>query len=207
MTTHAQMWFDPSCPWAWITSRWLKEVEQVRDVTITYRVMSLAVLNEGRDLPENYVERMKQAWGPVRVCIAAEQAAGQDAVGRLYTELGTRIHNEGRGIGDAGVIPEALAAAGLSADLAGAADSTEFDEALKASHLEGMTPVGFDVGTPIIHVPGADGGAPIAFFGPVITPIPRGEAAGRLWDGVLLCAGTPGFYELKRGRDVRPSFE
>ena len=112
MTTHAQMWFDPSCPWAWITSRWLTEVEQVRDVRITFRVMSLAVLNEGRDLPEQYLERMKQAWGPVRVCIAAEHAAGHDAVGRLYTELGTRIHNEGRGIGDVGVIPDALAEIG-----------------------------------------------------------------------------------------------
>lgn len=207
MTTNAQMWFDPSCPWAWITSRWLKEVEQVRDVSITYRVMSLAVLNEGRDLPEQYVERMKLAWGPVRVCIAAEQSAGHAPVDRLYTELGTRIHNEGRGLEDAAVIPEALAAAGLPAELVAVATSAEVDEALKASHLEGMNPVGFDVGTPIIHVPGADAAAPIAFFGPVITPIPRGEAAGRLWDGVLLCAGTPGFYELKRGRDVRPSFE
>ena len=207
MTTRAQMWFDPSCPWAWITSRWLKEVEQVRDVSITYRVMSLAILNEGRDLPEQYVERMKQAWGPVRVCIAAEQSAGAAAVDRLYTELGTRIHNDGRGISDAAVIADALAAAGLPAELATAAESTDFDDALKASHLEGMTPVGFDVGTPIIHVPSADGGAPIAFFGPVITPIPRGENAGKLWDGVLMCASIPGFYELKRGRDVRPSFE
>lgn len=205
MTT-AQMWFDPSCPWAWITSRWLKEVESVRDVRITYRVMSLAVLNEGRDLPEHYIERMKKAWGPVRVCIAAERAVGAEGVDRLYTAFGTLLHIQQRELDDS-VITDALAAAGLSAELASAAQSTDHDEALKASHLEGMTPVGFDVGTPIIHMPGVDGSAPIAFFGPVITPAPRGEAAGRLWDGVLLCAGTPGFYELKRGRDVRPSFE
>ncbi len=207
MTTTAQMWFDPSCPWAWITSRWLKEVESVRDVRVTYRVMSLAVLNEGRDLPEQYIARMQQAWAPVRVCIAAEQTAGAEAVDRLYTELGMRLHNGGRDLADRDVIVEAVDAAGLPADLIAAADGTDHDEALKASHLEGMSPVGFDVGTPIIHVPGPAGQAPIAFFGPVITPIPRGEAAGRLWDGVLLCAETPGFYELKRGRDVRPSFE
>lgn len=206
MTTAAQMWFDPTCPWAWITSRWLKEVEQVRDVSIRYRVMSLAVLNEGRDLPEQYLERMKKAWGPVRVCIAAEQSAGPDAVDRLYTAFGTLLHNQQRELEES-VIADALAAADVPAELASAAHSTDHDEALKSSHLEGMTPVGFDVGTPIIHVPGPTDSAPIAFFGPVITPIPRGEAAGRLWDGVLLCAGTPGFYELKRGRDVRPSFE
>lgn len=205
MTTNALMFFDPSCPWAWITYRWMKEVAQVRDVQVTYRVMSLAVLNEGRELPEQYIERMKQAYAPVRVCIAAQQRGGADAVDRLYTELGTRYHNGKRDLGDVSVIAEALAAAGLPAELAAAADSTDYDEELKASHLEGMTPVGFDVGTPIIHVPGPDG--LVAFFGPVITPIPRGEAAGQLWDGVLLCAGTPGFYELKRGRDVRPSFE
>ena len=206
MTTNAQMWFDPTCPWAWITSRWLKEVEQVRDVSITYRVMSLAVLNEGRELPEQYVERMKKAWGPVRVCIAVEQANGADAVARLYTAFGTLLHNQQRELDDS-VIVDALAEANLPAEFLAAAVSTEFDEALKASHLEGMTPVGFDVGTPIIHVPGPAGEAPIAFFGPVITPIPRGDDAGKLWDGVLLCASIPGFYELKRGRNVRPSFD
>ena len=205
MTTNALMFFDPSCPWAWITSRWMKEVAAVRDVQVTYRVMSLAVLNEGRELPEQYLARMQQAYGPVRVCIAAQQHGGSDAVDALYTELGVRYHNGKRDLGDASVISEALEAAGLPAELAAAATSTDYDEALKESHLEGMTPVGFDVGTPIIHVPGPDG--LVAFFGPVITPIPRGEAAGKLWDGVLLSAATPGFYELKRGRDVRPSFE
>ncbi|MEV1145884.1 DsbA family protein [Micromonospora sp. NPDC049799] len=199
------MWFDPICPWAWITSRWLLEVEQVRDVEIRFHVMSLSVLNEGRDLPEQYQELMRTGWGPVRVCIAVEQRYGSDAVRNLYTALGTRIH-----LGQEKLSPELFAAAltdvGLDPALADAAESAGYDEALRASHEAGMRPVGTDVGTPVIHAPGPDG-TPVAFFGPVITPAPRGEAAGRLWDGVLLVAGTPGFYELKRSRELGPIFD
>ncbi|WP_229403628.1 mycothiol-dependent nitroreductase Rv2466c family protein [Micromonospora okii] len=201
----ADMWFDPLCPWAWITSRWLLEVEQVRDVDIRFRVMSLSVLNEGRELPEQYRKIMTTGWGPVRVCIAVEQKHGQDAVRALYTALGTRIHLGREELGRE-LLVAALADAGLDPELADAAEGTEYDEALRASHEAGMRPVGTDVGTPVVHAPGPDG-APVAFFGPVVTPCPKGEAAGRLWDGVLLVAGTPGFYELKRSREVDPTFE
>lgn len=202
----ADMWFDPACPWAWITSRWLLEVERVRQVDIRFHVMSLAVLNDGRDeLPEEYKEFLKTAWGPVRICIAAEQRYGTDVLRPLYTALGTRIHlgKEERGHE---LYVAALTDAGLDPALAEAADSTEYDEALRASHEAGMRPVGQDVGTPVVHAPGPDG-SPVAFFGPVITPAPKGEAAGRLWDGVLLVAGTPGFYELKRTREQGPIFD
>ncbi|MGC4807048.1 disulfide bond formation protein DsbA [Micromonospora sp. DT233] len=199
------MWFDPLCPWAWVTSRWLLEVEQVRDVDVRFHVMSLSVLNEGRDLPEEYRRLLDGGWGPVRVCIAVEQRHGLDAVRALYTALGTRIHLGQQGLGRE-TIEAALTDVGLDPQLAAAAESTEYDEALRASHLAGMRPVGTDVGTPVIHAPGPDGET-VAFFGPVVTPRPKGEVAGRLWDGVLLVAGTPGFYELKRSREVEPSFD
>ncbi|SCG51124.1 Predicted dithiol-disulfide isomerase, DsbA family [Micromonospora coxensis] len=199
------MWFDPLCPWAWITSRWLLEVEQVRDVAIRFHVMSLSVLNEGRELPEEYVDLMRQGWGPVRVCIAVEQAHGAETLAKLYTAMGTRIHLGKEPLGRE-MIVGALTDVGLDASFADAAGSTAYDEALRASHEAGMRPVGTDVGTPVVHAPGPDGGT-VAFFGPVITPAPKGEAAGRLWDGVLLVAGTPGFYELKRSREIGPMFD
>ncbi|MGA4545004.1 disulfide bond formation protein DsbA [Uniformispora flossi] len=197
----AHFWFDPLCPWAWMTSRWMLEVEKVRPVDVTWHVMSLSVLNENRDdLPERYVKLMAEGWGPVRVCIAAEQKYGSEVLGPLYTALGTRHHPGGRPY-DRATIEEALEEAGLPRELADAADSTEYDEALRASHAEGIGLVGEDVGTPVVAVNG------VAFFGPVVTPAPKGEAAGKLWDGCVLVAGTPGFYEIKRTRTQGPIFD
>jgi len=200
LPTTADFWFDPICPWAWMSSRWMLEVEQVRDVSVRWHVMSLAYLNEGRDLPESYQELMAQAWGPVRVVIAAAAAHGDDVVLPLYTALGTRFHLEQRPK-DRATIEDALAEVGLPTDLADAMTATDFDEQLKKSHHAGMDQVGMDVGTPVISVDG------VAFFGPVVSPTPRGEAAGRLWDGVLLVAGTDGFFELKRSRTRDPIFD
>lgn len=199
------MYFDPVCPWAWLTSRWLLQVEQVRPVRVRFRVMSLSLLNQGRDLSEKYVELMRTAWGPVRVCVAAEQRYGPQVLRDLYTALGTRIH-PGKGHPDRALCAAALVDAGLDPALADAADSTGYDAALRASHDAGMAPVGLDVGTPVVHAPGPDGQR-IAFFGPVVTPAPTGEAAGRLWDGVLAVAGTPGFFEIKRSRDRDPDLD
>ncbi|MQS36557.1 mycothiol-dependent nitroreductase Rv2466c family protein [Streptomyces katsurahamanus] len=204
--TPVDFWFDPLCPWAWMTSRWMLEVEQLRDIELRWHVMSLAVLNEERfdELPEEYQEVLKDAWGPVRVVIAAEREHGSEVLGRLYTALGTRFHNRGEGVTREAVIG-ALADAELPAALVDHMDADTYDTELRASHQEGIDKVGQDVGTPVIAVPGADG-EQVAFFGPVVTPAPRGEAAARLWDGTLLVASTPGFYEIKRSRTAEPDF-
>jgi protein-disulfide isomerase-like protein with CxxC motif len=199
--TRVDFWFDPICPWAWITSRWMLEVQQVRPVELVWHVMSLAVLNgDKEDMTERYRELMQSAWGPVRVLIAAEQAHGPEVLGPLYTALGTRFHLD-KAPRDRETITAALAEAGLPASLADAMDSTEYDEAVRASHAEGIDRVGYEVGTPVISVNGA------SVFGPVISPIPRGEAAGKLWDGVQLVMATDGFFELKRSRTRDPIFD
>ncbi|MGP4111641.1 mycothiol-dependent nitroreductase Rv2466c family protein [Streptomyces sp. 4N509B] len=206
--TPADFWFDPICPWAWMTSRWMLEVEKQRPVTVRWHVMSLAVLNEAKldQLPEEYVEMMRgPAWGPVRVCVAAEKEHGGEVLGPLYTALGRRFHNQGRKDWAEATV-EALAEVGLPAELADAAGSDRYDAELRASHKAGIDLVGQEVGTPVIAVPGSDG-EQLAFFGPVVTPAPRGEDAARLWDGTLMVASIPGFFEIKRTRDVGPRFD
>jgi protein-disulfide isomerase-like protein with CxxC motif len=197
--TPVDFWFDPLCPWAWMSSRWLLEVEKVRRIAPSFHVMSLAYLNADKDIPEDYRKMLEPAWGPVRVAVAAAQAEGDQVLLPLYTAMGNRIHLQGREI-DRALIEESLAEVGLPTSLADAMDSTEYDDDVKKSHHAGMDQVGQDVGTPVISVEG------VAFFGPVVTPAPKGEAAGRLWDGVLLVAATPGFYELKRSREKGPDF-
>ena len=201
MTTQTvEMWFDPLCPWAWMTSRWLMEVEQVRDIEVTWSQMSLSVLNEGRDLPEEYLDLMERGWAPVRVIAAARAAHGDEVTKPLYDAIGTRIHLQEQS--DFRVaIAEALAEVGLPAELIEAADSEEHDAFLRESHDRAIGLVGDDVGTPVISV------GDVAFFGPVVSPAPKGEEAGRLWDGCVLVAGTDGFFELKRSRTRGPIFD
>lgn len=200
MSQQVDLWVDPACPWAWITSRWLLEAAAVRDLDVRFHVMSLAVLNENRELSPEYTDWLKTAFRPVRVLIAAEERHGNGVVEGLYSAMGTRRHvRQEKDWGE--IIAKSLADVGLEVDLVSAADDMNFDQALRRSHAEGMDPVGYDVGTPVIHVDD------IAFFGPVVTPAPRGEAAGRLYDGVMMVAGTPGFFEIKRARIDEPSFE
>jgi 2-hydroxychromene-2-carboxylate isomerase len=199
--TPVDFWFDPICPWAWIASRWLLEVAELRPVRPRWHVMSLSVLNADKpDLPEQYRDLLVKGWGPVRVCIAAEQKFGPEILGPLYTALGTRFHNDKEPL-ERSTVEAALAEVGLPAGLADAMDSTEFDEALRISHADGMDRVGYEVGTPVISVHGN------SFFGPVLTPIPRGQDAAALWDGVMLVTKNDGFFELKRSRTRDPIFD
>jgi predicted DsbA family dithiol-disulfide isomerase len=197
--TPVDFWFDPLCPWAWMTSRWLLQAAEVRRLAPSFHVMSLAYLNEDKDVPDEYREMLSTAWGPVRVVVAAAQSAGEDVVLPLYTALGNRIHLEGRDV-DRALLEEAVAEVGLPRSLVDAMDDSSYDEEVRKSHHRGMDQVGQEVGTPVISVDG------VAFFGPVVTPAPKGEDAGKLWDGVLAVASTPGFYELKRSREKGPDF-
>ncbi|WML80395.1 DsbA family protein [Streptomyces sp. VNUA74] len=205
--TPVDFWFDPLCPWAWMTSRWVLEVEKVRDIEVRWHLMSLAVLNEDKldELPDEYREMLEvKAWGPVRVVIAAQEEHGPEVLGDLYTALGTRIHNQEQGPGRE-TVAAALKDVGLPESLMDHWDDTPYEPQLRASHQEGIDKVGQEVGTPVIAVPGADGGQ-VAFFGPVVTPAPKGEEAARLWDGTLAVASVPGFYEIKRTRTKGPDF-
>ncbi|KQY63641.1 MULTISPECIES: DsbA family protein [unclassified Nocardioides] len=191
--TKADFWFDPLCPFAWLTSRWVLEVAEVRDIEVEWHVMSLAYLNQDKDISADYRKLLEPAWGPVRVAIAAEQAHGNEVLLPLYTAMGNQIHLEKKPI-DRDLVEKALGEANLPLELADAMDSTDYDEALKKSHHAGMDQVGEDVGTPVISIEGS------AFFGPVITKVPRGEEAGKLWDAAVGLAAYPYFFELKRTR-------
>ncbi|CAN5527918.1 Rv2466c family mycothiol-dependent reductase [soil metagenome] len=199
--TAVDFWFDPSCPWAWMTSRWLDEVATLRDLEVTWHVMSLAVLNENAaDLSEHYREFLPRALRYTRLVAAATERHGQPAVKPLYDALGTRIHPGSRDDVDA-IIAESLAEAGLPASLAAFADTDEYDPQMRASHFDGIERVGQDVGTPVIAV------GDYAFFGPVISPAPKGEQAASLWDGVVALASYDGFFEIMRSRTRGPVFD
>lgn len=194
-------WFDPICPWAWMTSRWIKEVEKVRDIEVVWHPFSLTYLNRDNDLPESYRQSLATAWPPVRLVAEAKRTAGNDAIDRLYTSLGTLIHNRGEDRNVDSTLARAIADAGLPDEILGAAHSEARDDDIKASTDRALALVGDEVGVPVIRI------EDVAFFGPVVSPAPRGEDAGRLWDGCRLVAGTDGFYELKRSRDRDPIFD
>jgi hypothetical protein len=199
MATDVEFWFDPSCPWAWMTSRWVDEVSKFRDLTVTWKIMSLSVLNENNDASEGYRAFFPRALRYTRLVTAVKELSGQEFVKPLYDALGARIHPGGSK--DPGtVIPEALAEVGLPADLLQYSLTDEFDPQMRASHFDGINRVGQDVGTPVIAVNG------VAFFGPVISPAPKGEQAVALWDGTVAVASYPGFFEIKRSRTVDPIF-
>jgi hypothetical protein len=208
-STPVDFWFDPICPWTWLTSRWMLEVRKIRPVVINWHVMSLAVLNEARldELPERIRDLMGQAWAPVRILMAVQASSGPGALEPLFTALGTRYHprQEPR---TRATMEAALRECGLPAAIADAGDTTAYDQALRESHREGISLVGSEVGSPIIAVPGPDPArGKIAFFGPVVSPAPTGDQAARLWDGVLAAATTPGFFEIKRTRTAAPIFD
>jgi hypothetical protein len=197
---NADMWFDPICPFAWITSRWLIEVERERNIQINWNIMSLAYLNKDREVDAAHKEAFEKSWWATRIVVAAQAEHGAASVLPLYNAIGTRIHN-GKEKLSRELLGAAIAEAGLPEDLIDAADDGQWDEAIIKSHDSAIALVGSDVGTPVIGVAG------VGFFGPVISPAPKGELAAKLWDGVLALAQYPGFFELKRSRTVGPIFD
>ncbi|WP_030014413.1 MULTISPECIES: DsbA family protein [Micrococcales] len=206
MTQHAEYWFDPICPWAWMTSRWMTEVERLRDVEVTWHPFSLAILNEGKDLDPEYRQHISDASGPARVAMAVREQAGQEKVKAFYDAVGTAIHPENTGEEDSRqryrhAVERALSEVGLPAELADYADQETYDEQLRESNARALGLVGDDVGVPIISLDGT------AFFGPVMSPAPTGEDAAKVWDGAVALASYPGFFELKRSRTTGPIFD
>lgn len=200
-TSKVEMWFDTLCPWAWMTSRWLTEVAKVRDISIQWNVMSLFYLNESRShISAEYLANAKNALGPLRIIVAAEKLYGNQVAGDLYTAFGEEIH-----LNKMKFSPElnakVLSKFSFPDDLLQSADDSSLDELVLVSHKEGMSRVGEEVGTPIVSIDG------VSFFGPVISPAPKGEEAGKLFDGAFAVASYPGFFEMKRTRTVGPIFE
>ncbi|MDO5286229.1 MAG: disulfide bond formation protein DsbA [Actinomycetia bacterium] len=193
-----EMWFDPACPWAWITSRWLLEVQQVRDVEVVFKVMSLGVLNEGRDLDPDYRRFLDtESWIGARASAGVAETGDPELLARFYTALGTRYHQlqEPRAVE---TVRAALADVGADPTIADRAQTDAFDASMRASHAEAIAAVGDEVGTPVVRVNG------MALFGPVLSPAPKGEQAGELFDGFVKMTAYPGFFELKRTRTVGP---
>ncbi|WP_025274925.1 hypothetical protein [Haloglycomyces albus] len=205
MTQKVRFYFDPACPFAWITSRWLLEAAAVRDIDIEWRVMSLYLLNKDRldELPEEYRDMLPKTRPGVRLATAVAQKYDNAAVGRLYGAMGEYIHRQGEKDAET-YIPAALRDAELPADLAQEAYVEDHDERLQESHDGAMRLVGNDVGTPVIAMVNTDG-VERGFFGPVLSEVVRGERAGELWDGVSVAGTMPEFFELKRTRDVPPN--
>ena len=193
MTTSVDFWIDPVCDWAWVTARWLEEVQAIRDIDVNWRVMSLDLLNGGEQVAGNFA--------PVRAIEAARSLAGDAVAQQLLFAIGRRINVDGN-TDISAAIAESVAECELSGSIADASRTDEFDATVRASHIAAMELGGAGVGTPIIGIPGP-GGERVGYFGPVLTATPRGDAAGRLWDGLLILAANPGFYELKKERQAK----
>ena len=207
MTSDVTFFFDPVCPFTWRTSRWVNSMADKRGLTVQWRLLSLATLNEGKEIPEQYRDGMARGWRAARLLAAVDQRHGQDAMARLYTEIGTRVHGfvgpgpqDGQPTGgrliDTELLADALAAADLPAELIEAADDTTLDDAVRDSHAAGQARVGTESGSPIV----AFGDGP-GFFGPVVVPVPDGESAEKLFDAVRLLSAVPEFSEIKRSRN------
>ena len=198
-----EFYWDMVCPWCWITSRWMEDVSRQKNIHINWKFFSLKKINEGRDIPERF--RTSHAIGlrALRVAAAVRQDYGNDAVGKLYTVMGSRRHHDQQDIGTQEMLEELLDLCGLPQTLAAAADDESWDQVIEADMEQAKAKAGDGVGVPLIVL---DGGEGPGFFGPVLSPAPVGEAAVQMWDAMVTVGRMPGFYEFKRTRETGPVF-
>lgn len=198
-----EFYWDPVCPWCWITSRWMIDVGSQKQIQVNWKLFSLKKINAGRDIAKDFKILHEMGLRALRVAAAVRKEYGNEGIAKLYTVMGTRYHHDKEDIDEPEVLDKILQTCGFAKQLADAVNKNAWDKMIAADMDQAIAKVGRDVGVPLIVL---DGGKGPGFFGPVFSPAPSGQAAVELWDAIIVAGRTPGFFELKRTREIGPQF-